>query len=318
MKIKSITRRAISEPVYNFHCLPDENYFSENILVHNCYKSNSKSGRTMSLDTFKKIISKTIVQGNSSFLTQIAFGADAGAKYNPDLFLMMEHAKSFGIIPNITVAHISDEVADKLASHCGAVAVSRYADKNICYNTVKKLTDRGMKQVNIHAMLSKETFNNVKETLNDYLVDDRLSKLNAIVILSLKKRGRGEKYTQASTDQFKELVDFAMINDIPIGFDSCSCGKFEESVRGHENYKELMIMSEPCESTLFSQYINVEGKFYSCSFCENAESFPEGLDVVNCNDFVKDIWFHPKTVAWRKHLLDIRATGNLSCPVYEV
>lgn len=283
-----------------------------------CYKSNTKVGRSMSLDTFKSIIQKTMVNDKTSFLTQIAFGADAGAKYNTDLFDMMSHAKTKGIIPNITVANISDDVADKLSSICGAVAVSRYADKNVCYDSVKKLTDRGMSQVNIHVMLSKETFVNVKETLEDYITDDRLKKLNAIVILSLKKRGRGETHTSASLDQFKELVDFAMAQSIPIGFDSCSCGKFEESIRNHPNYKSLMIMSEPCESTLFSQYINVEGKFYSCSFCENSPSFPDGIDVVNCNDFVKDVWFHPKTVEWRNNLLTKRVGGNLSCPVYEV
>ena len=44
-----------------------------------CYKSNSKVGRSMTLGTFKKIIDKTFI-GKTSFLTQIAFGADAGAR----------------------------------------------------------------------------------------------------------------------------------------------------------------------------------------------------------------------------------------------
>ena len=40
MKIKSIKKIPYSGKVYNFHCTPDEVYFSEGVLVHNCYKKN--------------------------------------------------------------------------------------------------------------------------------------------------------------------------------------------------------------------------------------------------------------------------------------
>lgn len=189
---------------------------------------------------------------------------------------------------------------------------------NLCYDTVKRLTDRGMKQVNIHAMLSKQTFGRVKDILSDYLTDPRLQKLNAIVILSLKKRGRGENFDPVSKEEFKEVVDFALTHNIPFGHDSCSAGKFRDAVTNYPNYESMLTHVEPCESTLFSQYINVDGKFYSCSFCENSPSFPEGIDVVSCNDYVKDIWNHPKTNEWRNNLLSKRETGDWSCPVYEV
>ena len=94
-----------------------------------CYKSNTKTGRTMSFDTFKKIFDNTFLDKENqkhSFLTQIAFGADAGAKYNTDLFNMMEYSRLNGVVPNITVANVDDETADKLASVCGAVSVSCY------------------------------------------------------------------------------------------------------------------------------------------------------------------------------------------------
>ena len=44
MKIKSITKEKFSGKVYNFHCLPNENYFADGVLVHNCYKSNKPNG----------------------------------------------------------------------------------------------------------------------------------------------------------------------------------------------------------------------------------------------------------------------------------
>jgi hypothetical protein len=76
-QIKSITKKQYRGMVYNFHCSPDENYFADNILVHNCYKSNNPNGHNMTLDTFKNVIDKM-----PDTLTQIALGADAqGAEY---------------------------------------------------------------------------------------------------------------------------------------------------------------------------------------------------------------------------------------------
>lgn len=277
-----------------------------------CYKANTRVGRNMSFDTFKTIIDKM------PFLTQVAFGADAKAESNPDLFRMLEYSRSIGIIPNLTVANISDETADFLSSTCGAVAVSRYANKDICYNSVKKLTDRGMKQVNIHQMVSTETFDQVFETLRDMQTDERLRGVNAVVMLSLKKVGRGVSFSKLPDDKFKEIVDYALDNRIGLGFDSCSQHKFEKAVRGRPNYKELIQLSDPCESTAFSVYINVEGNMYSCSFCEKAPSFPVGVSVVESEDFIRDVWNHEKTAAWRQNMLDKRSCGSFGCPVYDV
>ena len=254
------------------------------------------------------------------FTSQIAFGADSRAESNPDLWKMMDYCREKGIIPNITVAEITDETADKLVEKCGAVAVSRYEDKNICYDTVQKLTDRGLEQVNIHCMIAEETFNNAWETLQDRLTDSRLEKLKAIVFLSLKKKGRGKTFTPLAQDKFKKIVDFAMENNIGIGFDSCSAYKYLQSVKDHPEYKFFEMFSEPCESSAFSIYCNTKGEFFPCSFSEDGE-FGEGLDVVNCDDFMKDIWNHPKTVAFRKNLLNTASKNELKCrecPLFEV
>jgi hypothetical protein len=106
-----------------------------------CYKSNTPNGKNMSFEKFKAILDKFPVVNGVPVLTQIAFGADSEATSNPDLWSMMEYSRSKDIIPNITVANISDETADKLAKYCGAVAVSRYDNKDVCYDSVKKLTD---------------------------------------------------------------------------------------------------------------------------------------------------------------------------------
>jgi hypothetical protein len=278
-----------------------------------CYKANTPNGANMTLETYKKILEKL-----PKSVTQIAFGADANCTMNPDIFEIMRVTKEAGIVPNITVAEISDEVADELVKYCGAVAVSRYEDKNLCYDSIKRLTDRGMTQINIHQMISKETFNQTLETIADSKTDPRLDKLNAIVFLSLKTKGRGEiGFRQLSKEEFTELTNLCLESNTPFGFDSCGAHKFLNAIEGFEESKRkaLEMSVEPCESSLFSIYIDTFGKFYPCSFSPNTDVWGDtGIDVVSCNDFIKDVWFHERTKAFRKTLLD----GNRNCPIYRI
>jgi hypothetical protein len=163
----------------------------------------------MSFETFKGVIDR---MKKSNTLTQIAIGADSEATSNPNLWKMAEYAREVGVVPNITVANVSNEVADKLVNVMGAVAVSRYDNKNVCYDSVKKLTDRGMKKVNIHILVSLETYDNVMETLKDRMVDERLNGLNAIVMLSLKRKEGELDIHHMPQDKYNELIKFAMDN----------------------------------------------------------------------------------------------------------
>jgi MoaA/NifB/PqqE/SkfB family radical SAM enzyme len=280
-----------------------------------CYKSNNPNGDNMSFETFKAIIDKM------PWLTQVAFGADAQCESNPDIWEMMKYCRQKRIVPNITVADISDETADKLSTYCGAVAVSRYDDKDLCYDSVKRLTDRGMNQVNIHQMISKETLEMALDTTKDSKEDPRLAKLNAIVYLSLKKKGRAIKsFNCLSQNEFNFLMIYAMRNKVSIGMDSCSAHKFLNFVEIMKQVNpkfdpSMMIKSvEPCESTCFSSYINTYGEFYPCSFTEGTKSWKSGILVPDCNDFIHDIWNHPRTIEFRETLLK----GKRNCPIFEV
>jgi hypothetical protein len=92
--------------------------------------------------------------------------------------------------------------------------------------------------------------------------------------------------------------------------DSCSAPAFELAINGMSNLSaeekaRLIAMSESCESFgLFSSYINVHGKYFCCSFCEGEKDWEDGIDVINCQDFVKDVWNNPKLVEWRQKSLD--------------
>jgi iron-sulfur cluster protein len=278
-----------------------------------CYKGNTGTGTYMNFDTFKKVFHNL-----PPTITQIAFGI-GDIEGNPDMWDIFDYCNINGIVPNVTVngEGITEEIADKLVSKCGAVAVSLY-DFDKTYDTIKSLTDKGLQQVNIHFMLSLETYPNAIKLMKNYKSDDRLKKLNSIVFLSLKQQGRAKRgYTILKDDYFKSLVNYALDNEIPIGFDSCSAQKFLKSVKDHEKYELLEQLSEPCESTIYSMYINVEGKFFPCSFVENTDGWYNGLDIVNTNDFLKEIWYDDSTKLFREKVINCR-NCNESCAVYKI
>ena len=276
-----------------------------------CYKANTPDGKNMSFETFKTILTKF-----PRTLTQIAFGGDSEASSNPDLWKMSEYCRSTGIIPNITVAHISDEVADNLAKYMGAVAVSKYPNKDICYNAVKKLTDRKMSQINIHYMLSEQTYEEAFRTIDDIVSDERLSKLNAVVFLQYKPKGRnvGKFSSVLNPTKYKKLINYADSKGINYGFDSCSALLYLKSIKDSKNFETIQRYAEPCESGLFSAYCNVEGEYTPCSFADGEVGWERGINMLDINDFMQDVWNSNRLITWRKNLL----TRKRDCPLFNL
>jgi radical SAM protein with 4Fe4S-binding SPASM domain len=285
-----------------------------------CYKNNTKKGINMSLDTFKKVfhnLPKTTLQ--------ITFGI-GDIESNPDIWNIFDYCRSNGVIPNVTVngEGITNEIADKLVSKCGAVAVSIY-DKDKSYNTVQLLAEKGLSQVNIHQVIHESNFEFVKSVISDIKTDSRLTKLNAIVFLSLKPKGRGKNvslFRPLNQENFNELIAYAENMGVAHGMDSCTAGSYVKTIENHPNKESLMQMVEGCESTKFSIFIDVHGHFYPCSFMqgeivENGGDWTEGLDVVNCSNFIKDIWFHEKTKQFRKKCIECTSI-NGGCPHYKI
>jgi hypothetical protein len=276
----------------------------------------------MSFETFKNIIDKA-----PKSVTQVAFGI-TGVQTNPDFLKMMEYCRAIGIIPNFTLSGIdlTDEMAEKISKLVGAVAISAYeTDKNVCYNTVKKFIDLGITQTNIHLMCSEQNEKFVYEVFNDYLNDPRLKNLNAVVILGVKPKGRAkDNFTSLPTDKFQKLFQYCIDNKIRCGFDSCTAPKFEYTVRNMKSLSDkekdqFVTMSESCESFgLFSSYINTFGDYYPCSFSEGESGWEQGLSVLNCSDFLKDIWHGEKISEWRKKSLDsCYKSGCRKCLIFD-
>jgi len=274
-----------------------------------CYKSNMVNGKNMTLNTFKSIFLKLF----SHNPMQIAFGIGS-IDSNPDIWNIFKYCRDNGVVPNVTIngSRMTDEYYDNLTSLCGAVAISLY-DYEKCYTAIEELGKRGLKQVNIHAMLSEETYERCMQVMIDYEADERLEKyLNAIVFLWLKPKGRGEDLHPISREQYNRLVKYAMDNKIPIGFDSCSASNFLKC-----KYTEMFkIFVEPCESTLFSIYINVDGIAIPCSF---AEDKCDGVDVIAANNFMTDVWMSKSFVDFRKKVTkNLDSNGCRMCPLYEL
>jgi MoaA/NifB/PqqE/SkfB family radical SAM enzyme len=275
-----------------------------------CYKSNSLKGKNMRMDTFKEILSKFDLK----VLTQIAFGiGDLTA--NPYLFNMFQHCRDREIIPNVTInGHgLTVDLAKRLASVCGAVAVSCY-DKDVCYTAVQMLGEAGLKQTNIHMLLAEDTLDKCSSVLEDVKKDPRLSYLNALVFLHLKPKGRAKNCSGIkSRDKYKALIERAFEMGVNIGFDSCGANLFADTIKDRPEAQRLAKYIEPCESGLFSSYIDVDGQFWPCSFSEDVDGI-EPLDVLSCESFTKDVWLHPATEAWRKRLLSC----GRNCPIYKI
>jgi len=282
----------------------------ENKVCKFCYKSNTPKGEHMTLKTFKKVFHNL-----PKNIMQIAFGIGDLDPYNggnPEMWSIFSYTRMYGVVPNVTINGygLTPEIAEMYAHWCGAVAVSNY-DKDVTYNAVQMLSEAGLKQVNIHQLVAEETLSQIFDLFTDYKTDPRLKGLNAIVLLSLKQKGRGTSMNIMSYNMFEYLVMYALDNGVPIGFDSCSATKFMRVLEKNKKYKHLETFVEPCESGLFSIYVNVEGKAFPCSFTE----FGEGIDLTKEGlDFLQDVWYNTSLVEWREKLL----SKCRSCPVYTV
>jgi hypothetical protein len=173
----------------------------------------------------------------------------------------------------------------------------------------------GMKQVNFHFMLSEETFVKAKLVVELISEDSILFKgLNAIVFLMYKNKNNNNNFHSITDpNKYKELTDLCSLYGINYGFDSCSAFTFLKSVKGSPNENYLKQIAEPCESTKFSAYINTFGEFFPCSFMEREGDWQKGIDVLNCSDFLKDVWFNPRTVEFRNHSIECCKLSKCPC-----
>ena len=281
-----------------------------------CYKCNNITNdrKYMTLETFKIIFEKL-----PKTLTQIAFGiTDIYA--NPDFFKIMEYTRSQGVIPNYTTHGIDldQHAVTETARLCGAVAVS-VVQKEKSYDAIKAFTDAGMKQCNVHFMLSQESYDKLFEFLYDVKHDSRLAKMNAVVMLQYKDKNPHAKFhSLLDIGKYQEIVKYCEDNNIKYGMDSCSAGIFIKSIENHPNRVQLEQCVDSCESTRMSFYCNTDGIAYPCSFSEGVDEWVDGINLLEIKDFQKEFWYADKVVAWRNKLIGTMKNGCAHCPIYNL
>jgi len=298
------------------HGIPDSNGVYQPCPF--CYKANvGNKGNSMSFDTFKTIIDKFKKVNNVTTLTQLAAGV-GDIDHCEDLFKMFDYCRSIDIIPNITIngARLTPDIVSNLVKYCGAISVSVYErNPEVCYDAIKTLTDAGMKQINIHVCYHKNNVDFVKEVINTAANDPRLAKLNAVVLLALKQKGRGESFNSIDDKDFYSIVTQAFKENVGLGFDSCSYHRTKRTFEKLGILKKYEHLMEPCESFgLFSSYINSEGKYFPCSFMENScDDWKDGINVLESESF-DEIWNSDIVNKWK----NISLSCDRDCPVFQV
>lgn len=204
------------------------------------------------------------------------------------------------------------------------ITVEQLLDKNNYSSIQKKQFLNTYAAVNIHQLLAAETYDSCFKLLDDIKNDPRLAGLNAVIFLKLKPKGDRNKYHSLETqEQFNVLIKTAQDKDIAVGMDSCTAPlmlKFAEQ----NNQEEIVPSIEPCESGLFSIYIDVDSRLFPCSFSPGCEGWVDGIDVLNAQNFIKDVWFSDRLNEWRKKLLFSNCKGCpvskhcRSCPIYNI
>lgn len=288
-----------------------------------CYKENGSGPlKNMSFGTFKNIFHKI---NKNNTLTQIAFGI-TDIYTNPDFFKMMKYCRENNVVPNYTTSgfDLDKKAVQKTKEYCGAVSVSIH-DKEKAFNAIKAFTDSGMSQVNVHWVLMQENIQETYDIIEELSKDERTKKLNCLVLLAYKPKGRNKEVFHSIKDSsvYKDLMNHAKKFNINLGFDSCSAPNVFKAVE-ETDFDLFNMIGEACESTLFSSYINVEGDFYPCSFTENEEGWETGISVVEATNF-DEVWFNPRTVAFRDKLLNMQRKCDCPftktcrhCPTFEV
>lgn len=283
-----------------------------------CYKSNTNNpANNMSFETFKIILDKMPL-----VLTQIAFGI-TDETTNPDLIRMMEYCRKIGVIPNITITgkKLTDELVVEFSKNLGAIAVSVHPqNKELCYQTIYKLTQIGCRQVNMHIVVSEENLSFVYEIIKDIRTQKKLNDLNAIVFLGIKPKGRARKnFSSVSQIHFNDIVNYCNRNNIAYGFDSCSAPKFAKSFLDSNMPKKsknnLLSMTESCESSLFSAYIDVNGFYWPCSFAEGEREIVP-IDVKKANNFTIDVWNNALNLKFRSELIKSTERSIRKCIIF--
>jgi len=284
-----------------------------------CYKSNTSKGfetTSAEVDIALEHLSFWTDNGWISPLGQIAYGI--GNANNENLIPIFELTRyKYGIVPNTTCngAYLTDELIREWGRLLGAVAISNYGE--ICFDAVEKFTRLTNLKVNIHQIVSEENYDQCMQLLHQRKTDPRLSKLNAIVFLMLKPKGRGRSIAPLTNfNKYKALIDEAINSDLMWGADSCSAPTVMKALSNRSDAQQIYESIDPCEAFLFSAYANHKGECWPCSFSENELGWWNPPKLTEITNFIEEVWDAPRTSIWRNILLN--STTHPECKICQI
>ena len=284
MKILKIYKESFSGNVYDLQCDETSNFFANGLLIHNCYRDNSPDGIVMPIEKFEKIIKML----DTGILNQVALSIGSiGAVPNlMDYFILCRH---HDLVPNITFSSndpgLTDAFMEEASRYIGACAISNYnIDQTInVVQRFKKYLKSG--QVNVHQLLSNETYDNAVECVKRYQ-DHRA---HAVVFLWVKPKGRASSgFYPVNLTQLGNIIKIAQSSRASIGFDTCGSVGAIEHYKSTGEYDKVKSCIERCCSTRFSIFCDEKGDFYPCSFTTGFDEVtPISIDDVSTiNDIV--------------------------------
>jgi radical SAM protein with 4Fe4S-binding SPASM domain len=262
-----------------------------------CYQNAKKDGLDMSVDYLRKLLEKI-----PPSVGQIAWGGGEPTMHPDFVEILRMTREDFGIVPNYTTNghNLTKEIVEATAKYSGAVATSYHGDWDVTLQSVNKFTEAGMDQTNIHFVLSEDTIDEAIWLCGR--PQNAFKNVNAVVFLLYKPQGRAPKSgILRNESKILELLKLMRENkSFKMGFDSCSVPMLYKFASGKQDIEMLELLAEPCESTLFSYYIDVDGKGYPCSFCKSH------VEPINVNaeeedfNFLRDVWYNHITTEFRR------------------
>lgn len=230
MKIKSIKRVPYKGKVYNFATPPQQNYYANGILVHNCYQGSTKDG--VHADT--KQLFKIIRQLKKLGVFEIAIGGGEPTMH-PDFIKILRYAHKQGIIPNFTTYNLAwlknKKIVKAVADYAGGVGISVHNFKDIeRFKTAREIIQKTSEYYGRPQVMAQHVLGTMSMVETAQLVDYTIENYIPILFLGYKDVGFGAniepedftdfpsvlKLTLKNTDKWCQLsVDTAVLQQHP-------------------------------------------------------------------------------------------------------
>lgn len=199
MKISKITRNKYSGKVYNIGVPTNHNYFSNGMLVHNCYQGSTTNGNHAKLDKIETII--RTLSDNEVF--EIAYGGGEPTSH-PDFIKILKYTREHHIIPNFTTRNIKwlhehlGEIADIIGSFAYSVD-SQHKIRELA--TICDFYDVSHHKVCIQYVLGANHISALR-----YIIEQCSEYRFSLTLLGFKQQERGANFRQHNYDEWFDIV----------------------------------------------------------------------------------------------------------------